>query len=189
MYSLLPNQGIPIALATCRVNIRSFLLGYSMMRIASSMIGVAVSCICWNVGGAVAKNDIRPLYPHREWQAPSVTPRPLPPVRARSETPLDQLAKSTGSYISQAMACKTDEWKLALRQSIIEVQKRQPGSDLRYFQLVVDWANRYEARDCDQERLMTAAASQRIDLDRFIRDERDRRSLGCSLVFGGCNER
>jgi len=146
---------------------------YSMMRIASSMIGVAVSCICWNVGGAVAKDDIRPL----------------PPVRAPSETPLDQLAKSTGSYISQAMACKTDEWKLALRQSIIEVQKRRPGSDLRYFQLIVDWANRYEARDCDQERLMTAAASQRIDLDRFIRDERDRRSLGCSLVFGGCNER
>jgi len=144
-----------------------------MMRIASSMIGVAVSCICWNVGGAVAKDDIRPL----------------PPVRAPSETPLDQLAKSTGSYISQARACKTDEWKPVLRQSIKEVQKRRPGSDLTYFQLVVDWANRYEARDCDQERLMTAKASQRIDLDRFMRGERGQPSLGCSLVFGGCNER
>jgi hypothetical protein len=36
-----------------------------MMRIASGMIGVAVSCVCWNAGGAVAKDDIRPLYPHR----------------------------------------------------------------------------------------------------------------------------
>jgi hypothetical protein len=107
-------------------------------------------------------------------------------VRAPSESPLDQLAKSTGSYISQARACKTDEWKLALRKSIKEVQKRQPGSDLRYFQLVVDWANRYEARDCDQQRLMTAEESQRIDLDRFMRDKP---GLGCSLVFGECADR
>src|SRR5262245_37870998 len=104
-----------------------------MMRIASSMIGIAVSCVCSNVGGAVAK-DIRP-------SPPAVAPSEIP-------TLLGQLAKSTGSYIGQARACKTDEWKPALRKSIKEVQKRRPGSDLRYFQLVVDWANRYEARGC-----------------------------------------
>jgi hypothetical protein len=109
-------------------------------------------------------------------------------------TLLGQLAKSTGSYISQARACKTDEWKLVLRKSIKEVQKRRPGSDLSYFQLVVDWANRYEARDCDQEGLMTAEESQRIDLDRFMRVDpdrfmRDERGLGCSLVFGECGGR
>jgi len=30
-----------------------------MIRIASSMIGIAVACACWNAEGAVAK-DIRP---------------------------------------------------------------------------------------------------------------------------------
>src|SRR6266436_37294 len=124
-----------------------------MIRIASGMIGVVVASVCWNAGGAVAKDIEIPTH-------------------------LGELAKSTGSYISQARACKTDEWKLALRESIKEVQKRRPGSDLRYFQLVVEWANRLEARDCDQERLLTAKQYQRIDLDSFMRNEP---GLGCSL--------
>ncbi len=55
-----------------------------MIRIASGMIGVAVASVCWNAGGAVAKDIEIPTH-------------------------LGELAKSTGSYISQARACKTDE--------------------------------------------------------------------------------
>src|SRR5215472_16920376 len=94
------------------VNIRSFssggysihLRGYSMIRITWAMIGVAVACVCWNAGEAVARDiKISPL--------------------------LDNLAMFTGTYISQARACKTDEWKPALRESIIQVRKREPASD------------------------------------------------------------
>jgi hypothetical protein len=91
---------------------------------------------------------------------------------------LDNLAMSTGTYISQARACKTDEWKLALRESVIEVRKRQPGSDLRYFQLVVEWANRYEALGCDQTTLLTMRRAQRAYLDRLIED----RNYGCKFL-------
>src|SRR5712671_1954599 len=83
---------------------------------------------------------------------------------------IDRLAMLTGSYINQAMACKADEWKLALRESIKHIQKWDPASDLRYFQLVVEWANRYEVRDCDQTKLLTTRRVQRAYLDSFTRD-------------------
>jgi hypothetical protein len=120
-------------------------------RLVQGVIGVAVACVCWNA--AVARDiKISPL--------------------------LDNLAMFTGTYISQARACKTDEWKLALRESIIQVQKREPASDLKYFQLVVVWANSFhEAGGCDQTRLLTARQVQRTYLDRFIRGG----DFGCKL--------
>jgi hypothetical protein len=124
-----------------------------MVRIASRTIGVAVAFVCWNAGGPVARDiKISPL--------------------------LDNLAVVTGTYISQARACKTDEWKLALRESIIEVQKREPTSDLKYFQFVVAWANSFnDGGGCDQTRLRTARQVQRTHLDRFIRGG----DFGCKL--------
>jgi hypothetical protein len=79
------------------------------------------------------------------------------------------LAVFTGKYIGQARACHSDEWKPALRESIIQVQKREPASDLQYFQAVVGWANGAEAGGCEQTRLLTARQAQRTYLDRFIR--------------------
>ena len=92
---------------------------------------------------------------------------------------IDDLAMSTGTYISQARACKTDEWKPILRESIIEVKKRERSNDLRYFQLVVEWANRYEALGCDQTTLLTIRQAQQASLDRFIRTHYDSR---CKLA-------
>ena len=112
-----------------------------MIRIASCKIGVAVACVCWNAGVA---RDIK-----------------ISPL-------LDNLAMFTGMYVSQARACKIDEWKLALRESIIQVQKRQRVSDLKYFQLVVEWANRYEALGCDQGTLLMTRQAQQTHLGRFI---------------------
>ena len=124
-----------------------------MIRITCAMIGVAVACVCWNAGEVVAR-DIKIL--------------PL----------LDNLAMFTGTYISQARACKTDEWKPALRESIIQVRKREPASDLKYFQLVVVWANSFhDAGGCDPTRLMTARQVQRTYLDRVIRGG----DFGCKL--------
>jgi hypothetical protein len=124
-----------------------------MIRIASRTIGIAVACVCWNAGEVVAR-DIR-----------------ISPL-------LDNLAMATGTYISQARACKTDEWKLALRDSVAQVRRRQPGSDLRYFQLVVEWANRYEALGCDQTTLLTIRQAQRTYLDRFVWDG----DSGCKIL-------
>jgi hypothetical protein len=124
-----------------------------MIRIAGLTIGIAVACVCWNAREAAARDiKISPL--------------------------LDNLAIVTGTYISQARACKTDEWKLALRESVTQVRKRQPGSDLRYFELVVEWANRYEALGCDQTTLLTMRQAQRTYLDRFIWD----RDSGCKIL-------
>ena len=124
-----------------------------MIRIASGMIGVAVACVCWNAGGGVARDiKISPL--------------------------LDSLAMFTGTYISQARACKTDEWKLALRESVIQVQKWKPERDLKYFQLIVEWANRYEALGCDQRTLLRIRQALRTYLDRFIED----RDSGCKIL-------
>jgi hypothetical protein len=117
------------------------------------MTGVAVACVCWNVGGAVAR-DIR-----------------ISPL-------LDNFAMVTGTYISQARACKTDEWKLALRESVTRVRKQQPANDLKYFQLVVEWANRYEALGCDQTMLLTFKEAQRTYLDRFFQDM----DFGCKIL-------
>ena len=81
---------------------------------------------------------------------------------------VDTLAVVTGTYISQARACQTDEWKLALRESIRAVQMREPTSDLKYFQLVVAWANSFnDAGRCDQTRLRTARQVQQTYLDRW----------------------
>ena len=124
-----------------------------MIRIASGMIGVAIASVCWNAGGAVAKDIEIPTH-------------------------LGELAKSTGSYISQARACKTDEWKLALRESVIQVQKWKPERDLKYFQLIVEWANRYEALGCDQRTLLRIRQALRTYLDRFIED----RDSGCKIL-------
>jgi hypothetical protein len=118
-----------------------------MMRVASGVVGVAITCVCWNAGWAAARTiQISPL--------------------------LDNLAMFVGTYISQARACKTDEWKRALRESVIEVRRRKPESDLKYFQLVVAWANRYEALVCDQTMLLTTRQAQQISLDRFIEEDR-----------------
>jgi hypothetical protein len=118
-----------------------------MIRITSGIIGVAVACVLWNTGGAVARD-------------------------------IDKLAMFTGSYIGQARACKADEWKPALRESIIQVQKWEPGNDLKYFRLVVEWANRYEARDCDQTGLLAHRLVQRAYLDSFIRGWKP----GCNFI-------
>ena len=121
-----------------------------MVRIAGGMVGVAIACGCSNAAWAAARTvQISPF--------------------------VDNLAMSTGTYISQARACKTDEWKRALRESVIEVRRRKPESDLKYFQLVVAWANRYEALVCDQTALLTIRQAQQTSLDRFIEEDRDSR--------------
>jgi len=117
-----------------------------MIQIANGMIGVVVGCACWNAGEA---REIK------------ISPS------------LDYLAMSTGTYISQARACKKDEWKPVLRKSIIEVKKRDRSNDLRYLQLVVEWANRYEALGCDQTTLLMIRQAQQASLDRFIRTHYD----------------
>ena len=123
-----------------------------MIRIANGLIGVVVACACWNAVGA-REIKISPF--------------------------IDDVATSTGTYISQARACKTDEWKPIIRESIIEVKKRERSNDLRYFQLVVEWANRYESLGCDQTTLLTIRRAQQASLDRFIRTHYDSR---CKLA-------
>jgi hypothetical protein len=117
------------------------------------MVRVAIVCVCWNAAWAAARTvQISPL--------------------------LDNLAMSTGTYISQARACKTHEWKRALRESAIEVRRRNPESDLKYFQLVIAWADRYEAPVCDQTAPLTIRQAQQISFDRFIEEDR---ASGCKL--------
>jgi hypothetical protein len=119
-------------------------------RLVQGVIGVAVACVCWN---AVVAREIK-----------------ISPL-------LDDLAMFTGMYISQARACKTDEWKLALRESLIQVQRRESASDLKYFQLVIAWANSFQAGGCDHVRLVTARQAQQTYLDRFSL----RGDYGCKL--------
>ena len=95
---------------------------------------------------------------------------------------INRLAVLTGSYISQARACKSNEWKAALRESIKHVQKWDPASDLRYFWLVVESANKYEARDCDETTLRRTRQAQRAYLDISARDPWPRCKLNPRLV-------
>jgi len=95
---------------------------------------------------------------------------------------IDRLAMLTGSYINQARACKADEWKPALRESIKHVQKWDPASDLRYFWLVVESANKYEARDCAEATLRRTRQAQRPYLASFNRDPWPRCKLNPGLV-------
>lgn len=131
-----------------------------MVRIASGIVAVVVACVCWS-SGTPLRHPFDPGAGFRD----AVVHDP----RARDmKTPLDQLAMSTGIYISQARSCKTDEWKLALRESMIEVQKREQASNLKYLQLVVEWANRYEALGCDKTTLLAITQAQQTSLERFI---------------------
>jgi hypothetical protein len=131
-----------------------------MIRIASGMVGVVVvvACVCWSAGMPLQHPfDPRDGVVH----GPRAVARDM-------KTPLDHLAMSTGIYISQARACKTDEWKRALRESMIQVQKREQASNLKYFQLVVEWASRYEALGCEKTTLLAITQAQRTSLETFI---------------------
>jgi hypothetical protein len=135
-----------------------------MIRIASGMVGlvVVVACVCWSAGMPLQ----HPFDPGAGFRDGVVhDPRA---VARDMKTPLDHLAMSTGIYISQARACETDEWKLALRESMMQVQKREQASNLKYFQLVVEWANRYEALGCDKATLLAITQAQGTSLERFI---------------------
>jgi len=91
-----------------------------------SAIGIAVAGALWNVGYAAARADF------------------------------DLLAMFTGIYISHSRACDVDDWQAVFRETIEIVQRsqpREPKDELKYTELVVQWATQHETSTCDRKKL------------------------------------